>query len=152
MKSLIIKIFLCAIIFLPCFQCVSKKEARDVNKTFTYDVTYQNWISDDKKTSGFDLLIPIKHNPENIDLDSVYFKKMSAKLTIWHRNKTKFYIGRFYNNSNVNKDRSNIANKYYKQIKKDECIVTYKSDNLKQHKKIKHINNISHLPFYLTWD
>ena len=107
------RLVLYSIFVLFYFQCSSSKEIRDISKTFTYDVTYQYWVSDDEKVKGFDLLIPIKYNPENIDLDSVYFKRMSSKLTIWNHNEIKYYIGRFYTTSEVNKDTSGAAAKYF---------------------------------------
>jgi len=146
------RLVLYSIFVLFYFQCSSSKEIRDISKTFTYDVTYQYWVSDDEKVKGFDLLIPIKYNPENIDLDSVYFKRMSSKLTIWNHNEIKYYIGRFYTTSEVNKDTSGAAAKYFQELKDNECIVTYKRDSTTYNKKLKDINDISHLPFYLTRD
>ena len=79
---------------------------------------------------------------------------MSAKLEVWFRKKakTKFYIGRFYITSDFNTDNSKLATQYYKQIKNNECIVTFRDKDSAQFKKLKSINDISHLPFYLTVD
>jgi hypothetical protein len=135
------------------YQCMSSNQPiRGLAKTFTYDVTYQYWISEDEKTKGFDLLIPIKYNPDSIVLDRVYFKRMSTKLTTWKSNdsKTLNYIGRFYTTSKVNKDDSEIAKAYYLKLKDDECLVTFIKDEVKQYKILRHINNMSLTPFYLT--
>lgn len=145
------------ILLLALYQCgssIKKEKIKDISKTFTYDVTYQNWISDDEKVKGFDLLIPIKYNPESIELDSVYFKNMSTKLDVWYPKdgKIKYYVGRFYNSSNINQDTTILAKTYFKLIKEDQCIVTYLKDGMRQYKKLYHITDISHLPFYLTKD
>lgn len=152
MKSLVIQTLLYITILLLCSQCVSKKYVSELSKISTYDVTYQNWILDDQNTSGFDLLIPIKYNPENVELDSVYFKNMTAKLTTWHHDEINYFIGRFYKNSKFNINNSIEASKYYAQLGEDECIVTYKHDSIKLYNKLKHVKDVSHLPFYLTRD
>ncbi len=136
--------------FVIFISCGSYKQSK--KKTFTYDVTYQYWVSEDKEHKGFDLLIPIKHNPEGIELDSVYFKNKSTKLTTWYpkKSKIKHYVGRFYITTNQNIDTTQKAINFYKELDEDQCIVTYKKDGAHFHKKLKGINDISHHPFYLT--
>ncbi|MFI1744789.1 hypothetical protein [Thalassobellus sediminis] len=112
------------------------------------DVYYQSWVAGVKGGgSGFNIFIPMESNPNNIMLDSVFFKGKEAKLE--YRNNS-IFIGRFKTSVNqkediiMSSDRfaeygnkvPNLPKKSPFQLKEDECVVSYKLNNKTHYFKI----------------
>ncbi len=112
------------------------------------EVYYQEWIAGVKGGgSGFNIYIPIESNPNNIILDSVFFKGKQVKLE--HSNNS-ISIGRFKTSVNQKQDiimssnrLAEYGNKVPELTKKspfnlneDECVVSYKFKNKVRYFKI----------------
>ena len=98
------------------------------------------------------IVIPIISNPNNIELDSVFFQGKEAKLAF--RNNME-YVGKFEPKASLKSDiimsnepYAEYGNKVPKisikprfQLKENECMVSYKEKNIIKYFKIENINN-----------
>lgn len=132
-------------------KCASTQK---LDKSLSMDlgaVYYKSWVAGVKGGgSGFNIFIPITSNPNNIMLDSVFFKGKQVKLE--YRNNS-IFIGRFKTSINQKHDvvmSSNRLAEYENkvpelttrspfQLKEDECVVSYRLKNKVHYFKIDNI-------------
>lgn len=98
----IFKLLLLFTVMFSFFGCSSTKKLQNSIPFEIGEVYYQHWVSGVKDGGyGVNLFIPIVSNPNNIILDSIYFRGQQSKLEM--TNKT-LYVGRFQDNSNQKKN------------------------------------------------
>ncbi|AUP79350.1 hypothetical protein C1H87_11780 [Flavivirga eckloniae] len=132
-------------------QCASTQKLEDKLPLEIDNVYYQHWTSGvEGGGSGYNLFIPIKSNPNDIMLDSLYFKEQQVKLEL--KGETVF-VGRFKSEANKKQDiimSSNRLEEYKNEVPKltkkmpfelndTECVVTYKKGNKTKYHKIPNI-------------
>jgi hypothetical protein len=133
-------------------QCAAKKQLEANLPIEIGDVYCQEWIAGVKGGgSGINIFIPIVSNPNNITLDSIYFKGKQAKLEFGNKN---LFIGRFKSEMNPKKDIimssdplaeygndvPDVPKKSFFQLQENECVVSYKTGNKVRYFKIVKIN------------
>lgn len=135
-------------------QCSSQKKLQK-EAPLQFEGAYcQTWIGGlEGAGSGINIFIPAKAMPNaNIELDSVYFRGKSAKLTTKPQNNFLF-IGRFSTAINQKKDiimsadgkqefgneMPIIPEKIPFELKEDECVISYKEGNKTKYFKINNI-------------
>ena len=153
MKSLkhILNSLLFLLIALVFSQCASTQRLEDTLPLEIGDVYYQHWISGVKGCgAGYSLFIPIKSNPNNIVLDSLYFKGKQVKLEL--KNESVF-VGRFKSEANQKQDIimssdpsaeygnsvPEISKKTPFELNDTECVVSYQKGNKTLYHKISNI-------------
>ena len=110
-------------------------------------VYYKSWFAGVKGGgSGINLYIPIHHQPNNIVLDSVYFK---GRGTLLEQVKPNLFIGRFL--TTISKPDLIMSNAPFKEygnkvpriqkdipfeLKDNECVLSYLENNKKKYYKI----------------
>ncbi|WP_242203372.1 hypothetical protein [Aestuariivivens insulae] len=128
-------------------QCASTHKMLDSIAVVFGEVYYQTWVAGVKDAgSGINLYIPIKSKPDNIVMDSVYFKGKRAKL---EQSNPKLYIARFSNTLNKpdivmsNAPYAEYGNKVPRlkqhtpfELKDNECILSYVENNKKKYYRI----------------
>lgn len=143
-----IKIMLMLIAMVSFSQCSSSKKTQNSAPFEIGEAYYQKWIAGVKGGgSGINIFIPIISNPNNVMLDSVYFRGKQSKIETV--NKTLF-IGRFKTATNTKKDivmssepyaeYGNKAPSFTKKspfkLNDDECVVSYIINNKVKYLKI----------------
>ncbi|MCF7566805.1 hypothetical protein L3X37_00290 [Sabulilitoribacter arenilitoris] len=131
-------ILLLLVIMSSFLHCSSTKKLQSEIPFEIGDVYYQDWVTGEKGGgSGVNLFIPIILNPNNIILDSIYFRGEQSKLEM--TNKT-LYVGRFQDDSNEKEDiimsnepfaeYGNKVPEFPKKIpfklKANACVISYK--------------------------
>ncbi|OYX28392.1 MAG: hypothetical protein B7Z06_01780 [Flavobacteriales bacterium 32-35-8] len=125
------------------YHCSSTKMLRN-HAPFEIDEVYYQ-----ESNSGTNVYISIKSNPNNIILDSIYFKGKQAKL----EQENNLFVGRFTSNI-IQKQDIIMSNEPYAEygnkipklpekstfaLKDNECVVSYKEDNSIKYFKIKNV-------------
>ncbi len=152
MKQISIYVLI-AIFFINCSTAQKLQSTAPVSLG---DVYSQKWVAGVKGGgSGINLFIPIsKKIPQNIQLDSVYFRGKAAKLEAIE-GKTILYVARFENTFNQKNDivMSNDTKEEYGNespslqvnipfdLKDSEAVVSYKEANKTKYFKIGNITD-----------
>ncbi|MDD7885885.1 hypothetical protein [Flavivirga sp. 57AJ16] len=153
MKSLKYRLnsFLFLLIALGFLQCASTQKLEDTLPLEIGDVYYQHWISGVKgEAAGYNVYIPIKSNPNNIVLDSLYFKGKQVALELKNAS---VFVGHFKPETNQKHDiimSSDPLAEYGNpvpettkkspfELKDTECIVSYQKGNKTLYHKISNI-------------
>jgi len=143
-KKIIVSLLL-LVLMASFFQCSSSKMLQK-NLPFEIGKAYYQ-----ESTSGIHIFIPMKSNPNNILLDSVYFKGKQIKL----EHKDKLFVGMFKTNRIEKRDIimsnepyaeygnkvPNLTQKARFELKEHECMVSYKEDGTIKYFKIKNITS-----------
>ena len=139
----IIVALLMPLVLVSYFSCSSAKMLQNESQLEIGKVYYQ------ESNSMTTVFIPIKSNPNNIVLDSVYFKGKQAKL----EHKNNLFIGNFAS-SIAQKQDVIMSNEPYAEygnqvlklpkkspfeLKDNECMVSYKKENETKYFKIENI-------------
>jgi len=141
--------FLTLFFMLSFFRCVGSHGFQKSPPFTISEVYFQSWGDSINGTdSGIEIYVPIKSNPSNIVLDSIYFKGKWAKL---EPNNYSLFVGRFKTVFNSKKDIV-MSNKPYAEygnqipdfskepsfeLKDDECILSYKMNSITKYFKYK---------------
>ncbi|MBU3820688.1 hypothetical protein KO566_01335 [Flavobacteriaceae bacterium XHP0103] len=134
-------LMLMPLLTLSFSQCSSTKKLQNDVSFAIGDVYYE------QNNSGKTVFIPLKSNPKNIVLDSIYFQGKKAKLVL----EKETYVGRFIKES-VEKPDMIMSNEPYAEygnkapklpkktkfdLKEDECIISYKENLASKYFKIR---------------
>ncbi len=129
-------------------QCGSAQKIQNKSPLVLKDVYYKEWSNPARGTgSGINLYISSNTNKEKILLDSIYFRRMRAKLM--HTNDSN-YVGRFKTKTNerveymmssdVKEEYGNAVPKKSKpfpfELENNECVVSYIEGNKIKYFKI----------------
>mgnify|MGYP006945858782 CR=1 FL=1 len=129
-------------------QCSSAKKLQETTPINLGEVYYQSWVAGVRGGgSGVNVFIPIESNPNNIELDSIYFKGQKSKLEITN---SKLAIGRFLTDANQMEDvimsiepQAEYGNKAPElpkkapfELKEDQCVISYKQGKTIKYYKI----------------
>lgn len=145
MKTLkkVITFLLMPFMMVSFYNCSSTKMLQN-HAPFEIDEVYYQ-----ESNSGTNVYISIKSNPNNIILDSIYFKGKQAKLG----QENNLFVGRFTSNI-IQKQDIIMSNEPYAEygnkiprlpeklpfeLKDNECVVSYKEDNSIKYFKIKNV-------------
>ena len=143
-----INLLLLFTVMISFSQCSSTKKLQNSIPFEIGEAYYQYWVSGVKNgDSGINLFIPILSNPNNIVLDSVYFRGQQSKLEIINNN---FSVGRFQDYSNRKKDiimssepyaeygnkTPDLPEKLPFKLKPNECVISYKQEHKTRYFKI----------------
>ncbi len=127
------------IIFAMFFNCSTSKQLQDPAPIQIGEAYYQYWTAGVKGGgAGVDVYLPVLKNPDNIQVDSIYFRNMGAKLDVVGQSND-LLVGHLINGQNKQEDLilSIDPNEEYKNqlpkeavvmpfaIKDDECIISY---------------------------
>jgi len=156
MKHIRAIIFLTAMLCLMAIfsQCSSAQKLEQKAPMAFGDVYYQKHTQavQDLK-SMITLYIPIKEESNNIELDSVYFRGRSAKLSLATNNKQSLYFARFITKPAYTEDLILSSDMKEEQQNKlpiektnipfellpNECVISYKQAGSTRHYKISNI-------------
>lgn len=144
----ILKLITISIITISFSNCSSVKKMQD-KAPFSFDeVYYQHWVAGVRGGgSGVNVFISLKSNPDNIELDSIYFRGQQSKVEISNE---KLIIGRFLTKANQKEDiimssepHAEYGNKAPElpkntpfSLKDDECVISYKQGETTKYYKI----------------
>ncbi len=147
----ITNIFLLLLIVVGVSQCASTQKLGGKLPLEIGEVYSEHWVSGVKGGgSGYNLFIPVKSNPDNMVLDSLYFKGKRVKLELKN---TSVFVGRFKSEANqrhdiiMNRDPlaeygntvAEIAEKIPFELDDTECVVSYKKGHRTLYYKISNI-------------
>jgi len=132
------------LIIMSFFQCASTQKFQDKMPLEIGEVYYKNL------ETGYQIYIPIKNNPNNISIDSIYFKGQKTKLEASNDN---LYIGHFKTVISKSQDIimssdpiEEYGNKVPELPKKipfdlndEECVISYLNGNKVNYFKIHNI-------------
>lgn len=125
------------------YHCSSSKRLQNKLPFEIHEAYYQ------ESNSGTNVYISIKSNPNNIILDSIYFKGKQVKLG----QENNLFVGRFAS-SIIQKQDIIMSNEPYAEygnkvpklpeklpfeLKDNECVLSYKEDNSIKYFKIKNV-------------
>lgn len=146
MKTLkkITKFLLMTFIMVSFYNCSSAKMFQDNLPFLIGEVYYQ------ESSTDINVYIPIKSNPNNIILDSIYFQGKKTKLEFENAS---LAVGRFKTESTQKQDiimsnepYAEYGNKVPKlpekspfELKGNECVVNYKEENKIKYFKIENM-------------
>lgn len=140
-----------SIVLMSLLACSSTRKIQNKVPFTLGEAYYQHWNSGVKGGgSGVNLFISMKSNPQNIILDSVYFKGRGVKLEL--KNDT-IFIGRFKKKTNQKPDiiMSNepyaeygnklpeLSEKPPFELKANECVVSFRIKNKIAYYKIDNV-------------
>lgn len=139
------------IVLLSTFSCASTKNIQQEPPIELGEVYFERWNAGVKGGGyGYNVFIPVKEN--KVQLDSIYFRDKSAKLT--NDKSPNLYIGRFKVDTQVNEDfimssdPNEEANNQIKVPEKEtipftlepnQCIVSYIKNGKTQYFKIENV-------------
>ncbi len=142
-------------------QCSSAQKLQKEAPDSIGNAYFQKWVSGLKGGgSGINLYIPIEGNfNKTIELDSVYFRGKVTKLVVKPSNPS-LYVGRFSSNRShkgdvimSDKPHAEYGNELPKyatkipfELKDNECVVSFKDDNITKYFKIENV--IEKQPLY----
>lgn len=151
MKPLTFIFILSAFTFTQCSTAQKIQKSAPIALEGVY---CQSWISGVKGGgSGLNLFIPVAQKiPQNMQLDSAYFRGMVAKLELADPNQN-LYVARFEETFNQKQDiiMSNDPNAEYGNqfprltkkipfnLKDTECVISYNESNVTKYFKIENI-------------
>jgi hypothetical protein len=132
-------------------QCSSAQKLQKKAPTTFGEVYFQKWVSG-VAGGGSGINIFVETLTDNVQLDSVYFRGRAAKFEVKPANKL-LYIGRFLTDSNKNEHMimSSDTNQEYGnkapiipskipfELKDNECVISYLSNNQTKYFKIENI-------------
>jgi len=133
-------------IFVSTFQCASSREIGSA--TFEEQapfkvkpVYFQEWYAGIKVGgTGINIFLPITDVAENIEIDRVYFRNLSAKLT----KKDGKYMSLLKNKSPNSKFKSTEASANYPfTLSDNECAISYIENRRTKYLKIVGINQVA---------
>jgi len=142
-------ILLCALVIaFTTYQCSSSKyQLQEESSLNPNKVYFQEWYAGIKVGgSGVNIYFPNLEGSKAIVIDSVYFRKMSGKLTKGRarysailKRPSQHYdnISEAYNNDEKKKALKAINFPFL--LKHDECVISYLEDGAKKYLKIKGI-------------
>lgn len=147
-------VFIFILLIFIFTNCSSAQKLQKTAPTSLGEAYCQSWVAGVKGGgSGINLFIPVLNDlPQNIQLDSVYFRGKAAKLELAASNPF-LYVGRFSQKFNQKQDiiMSNDPNEEYGNqfpiqeektpfdLKETECVVSYKESNVTKYFKIENI-------------
>lgn len=140
---------------LSLFTNCSSAQKLQTNAPVTFgEVESQSWVAGVKGGgSGVNLFIPVLEKlPQNIQLDSVYFRGKVAKLELLN-GQTTLYVGRFKSEFNqkdggiiesdkplANSDQTTEIDRNIPfDLKDSECVISYKKGSETQYFKIENV-------------
>lgn len=141
-------LFSASIVVMGFSQCASSLQLQESTTIKFGKPYYQSWAAGiESGGSGTNLFIPVNSKPENIVLDSVYFKGRSVAL---EKKTPTLYVGRFKNVANSRKDiimsnepYAEYGNKAPKlpekipfELADNECVVVYTENTKTRYFKI----------------
>lgn len=143
--------FFSSIMVYGLAQCKSGYQLEKESSLEIGDAYYQYWVAGvEGGGSGINLFIPIKSVPENITLDSIYFRNKKSTIEMVNNN---LAVGRFKSKTNTKKELimsnepfAEYANEVPKipekvpfDLKDDECVISYTENNRTKYFKISNI-------------
>ncbi len=147
-------VFICITVVFTITHCSTAQKLQKKPPITLQEVYIQSWVSGVKGGgSGINLFIPVSQKiPQNIQLDSAYFKGKVAKLELSDASQM-LYVARFKANFNQNQDiimSSDPKEEYGNQLpelnekipfdlKDTECVISYTESNVTKYFKIDNI-------------
>jgi hypothetical protein len=135
-------------------QCSSAQKLEDKDALSFEDVYYQSWTSGiQEQGSGVKLFIQLTDKTDKtIHFDSAYFRGKVVKLKEGFQN-PRLYVARFKNESEYSEDIilssekseehknkvPKIPQKLPFELKRNECVISYKTDGVTKYYKISNI-------------
>ncbi|WP_460220466.1 hypothetical protein [Psychroserpens sp. MEBiC05023] len=147
MKFLKKATFAIAIAALLCttFQCASPKTATTVFQEETpfrvKPASFQEWYAGIKVgATGLNVFLPITDIKENITIDSIYFRNLSAKLD---KKKDKYVAVLKNTSKNYTFQKSPRPENYPFTLSDNECVISYIENGITKYHKITQLNEFA---------
>lgn len=158
----VISFIMLPLIMFSFSQCSSQKKLQDKAPVQLKEVYCQSWVAGIRGGgAGMNIFIPVEAiSDKDIEIDSVFFRGKSAKLTTKPQNKS-LYIGRFTSDANKPHDivmssdeQQEYGNKMPKakevipfELRDNECVVSYKVGSKTKYFKIENIEEKRSIPY-----
>lgn len=136
-----------ALIFAISFQCVAQKKGKFTTvfeKQLPFKVNpvaFQEWYAGiNVGGTGINIFVPITNVPENVEIDRVYFRNLTAELSL----KNDKYCAVLKNTSrNYTFKKSKANTDYPFKLADNECVVSYIENGITQYLKIGDVNEFA---------